>query len=269
MTRLIAFLFTMFPLVCLAQTTTTEVEIPGHFDAFTTDELGNVYALRGDVLELFDTDGRSWLRNSLKTFGRINTIDAFYSLKPMVFSAEQGQLAVLDNTLSVQGGIMNLSRSGFTQVVRACMSVQNHFWFFDERELSLVRVDAQLRPVANTGRLDQLLGHTIAPTAMQEHENWLYVNDPERGILVFDLFGTYARTIPIKGAISFEVRERKILFLNKELGGEVYDMRSFAIEPLPVPVPEGATLRDLRTERGLWYMLLADRIVIRGIPSER
>ena len=62
-----------------------EFSIPGQFDGVTTDELGNVYALRGDVLELYNPLGRSWLHNSVKTFGRIGSIDAFYSLKPMVF----------------------------------------------------------------------------------------------------------------------------------------------------------------------------------------
>ncbi len=122
-----------------------EAVIEGRYDAFTTDELGNVYALRGDELALFNPRGESWLRNSVKTFGRIAVLDAFYSLKPLLFSAEQGQLAMLDNTLSLQGSVINLPRSGFPQVVLACASVQNHFWFFDQRERELIRVNSQLR----------------------------------------------------------------------------------------------------------------------------
>jgi len=138
-------LFSLLGCFCLAmasgQGTAATIPIEGRFDLFTTDELGNVYALRGDELELFDKRGRSWLRNSVKTFGRITNMDAFYSLKPMLWSQDQGQLAVLDNTLSVQGSVMNLPRQGYAQVVQVCMSVQNHFWFFDERELALMRMD--------------------------------------------------------------------------------------------------------------------------------
>ena len=238
------------------------VHIEGRFDTFTTDEMGNVYALRGDELEIFDRQGRTWLRNSVKTFGRIHAIDAFYSLKPMIFSPEQGQLAVLDNTLSVQGSIMNLPRSGFPQVVLVCMSVQNSFWFFDERDLSLIRVDPQLRPLANSGRLDQLLGFTPKPIGMQEHDSWLYVNDPAEGILVFDLFGTYARTIPIKGASSFEVRGGSIYFFDKQ-ALHVYDMRTFGIVSHPLPAEVEGQVRDARVERGRLYLLKPDRITIR------
>ena len=233
--------------------------IHGRYDAFTTDELGNVYTLQGDVLAVFDALGRPIARNSLKTFGRITTMDAFYSLKPMVFSTEQAQLGILDNTLSIQT-VLNLPKSGFPQVSLACASVQNAFWFFDDREMALVRVDPQLRTIANTGRLDQLLGMVVKPLAMHEYDNWLYVNVPKEGLLVFDLFGTYDRTIPIIGASSFEVRGEFIHYL---VDGEpfVYDRRNFTTNRAEVPQVTGE-IRDLRVERGRTYVLLPDRIAV-------
>lgn len=242
--------------------------IEGRFDVFTTDEMGNVYALRGDVLELYNSKGASWLRNSVKTFGRITHIDAFYSLKPMVFSPEQGQLAVLDNTLSLQGSVLNLPRDGFPQVVLACMSVQNSFWFFDQRELSLIRVDPQLRKLANTGRVDQLLGISFAPTSMQEFDNRLYVNDPSEGILVFDLFGTYAKTIPLKDVESFEVRNGVLYYFSK---GHlfVYDMLSFAITEHPLAADVQGQVLEVRVDRGRLFQRTADRIVIDEVVTTR
>ncbi|MBP6310989.1 MAG: hypothetical protein WAR83_00950 [Flavobacteriales bacterium] len=251
-----------------AQVVDQPIVINGHFDKFTTDELGNSYALRGDELELFNAEGKSWLRNSVKTFGRIGTIDAFYSLKPMLFAPEQGQLVVLDNTLSVQGSVMNLSRSGYTQVVLACMSVQNHFWFYDEREMALVRANAQLRRTANTGRIDQLLGFTVQPISMQEHENWLFVHDKEHGLLVFDLFGTYARTIPLLNMQSFEVRGGVIYFYGDD-GLQRYDMRSFEITPIEILLDENTTIRDVRVELGKAYVLLEESILILPLNGPR
>ncbi|HPF90600.1 MAG TPA: hypothetical protein PLL57_08070 [Flavobacteriales bacterium] len=235
--------------------------VPGPVDAFTTDEVGNIYVLRGDELELYNAQGASWLRNSFKTFGPISHLDAFYSLKPLIFSQEQGQLAMLDNTLAVQGSVLNLPRIGFPQVVLACASVQNGFWFFDQQELGLIRVDAQLRKLANTGRLDQLLGITPAPTAMQEFDSRLYVNDPSTGILVFDLFGTYMKTIPLKEVSSFEVRSGYLYFVQGGLP-QVYDMRSFAIDAIPLPESLLVGLIAFRIERGRAYVLTPSGIVI-------
>lgn len=250
----------LFTTMLAAQDYAERFSIAGRFDAFTTDEIGNVYALTGDELVLYDAKGRSWLRNSVKTLGRITGIDAFYSLKPMVHAREQGQLAVLDNTLAVQGSVINLPRNGFPQAVLACMSVQNGFWLYDQRDMALIRLDAQLRPLANTGRLDQLLGFAPEPVAMHEHDSRLYVNDPGRGILVFDLFGTYMRTIPITGARSFEVRDGSIAYLDAD-GVARYDLRSFAEERIGLGAL-AAQARELRVERGLCYLLLDDRIAV-------
>ncbi|WKZ66138.1 MAG: hypothetical protein QY325_15405 [Flavobacteriales bacterium] len=268
MHRFLALLLPLLPALLPAQDGPEGFVIEGRFDAFTTDELGYVYALAGDELRLFDPKGRSWLRNSVKTLGRIACIDAFYSLKPMVFAPEQGQLAVLDNTLAVQGSVINLPRSGFPQVVLACMSVQNGFWFFDQREMALVRVDAQLRPLANTGRLDQLLGRTLAPTRMLEHESRLYVLDPQAGIHVFDLFGTFMRTIPVMGAESFSVRGFHLHWFADGMLHE-YDMRSFAVRDIPVQGGLEGPVRDARSERGLLYLLTDAGITVRTVPDQR
>lgn len=242
--------------------------VPGPVDDFTTDEMGNLYVLRGDELALYNASGASWMRNSLKTFGRISSIDAFYSLKPVIFSQEQGQLAVLDNTLAVQGSVLNLPRNGYPQVVLACASVQNGFWFFDQQELELIRVNAQLRKLANTGRLDQLLGITPAPTAMQEHDSRLYVNDPAQGLLVFDLFGTYVKTIPLLGITSFEVRGGAIHFL--QAGAvHIYDMRSFEVSTLELPEDLGAAMLGMRIERGRLFVRTAEGIVIHQVDETR
>ncbi|MBP6390312.1 MAG: hypothetical protein KA352_05415 [Flavobacteriales bacterium] len=267
--RTAAFLLFVFSIVrCMAQTTPSIVDtIPGNFDLFTTDELGNVYALRGDVLELYGPNGQPGLRNSVKTFGRITQLDAFYSLKPMLFSAEQGQLASLDNTLSLQGSVINLPRAGFPQVVLVCASVQNAYWFFDQRDMELIRVDAQLRPLAKTGRMDQLLGLSPEPVQMQELDNWLYVNSPKHGILVFDLFGTYYKTIGVLGAQRFEVRKEGLFYM-RDGRFERYDLLSFATEPLPMPpLSELDALRDARVEQGHLYLLLQDRIVIAHVGA--
>ena len=231
------------------------LRIGGKVDRFTTDELGHVYVLEGDVISLYNTSGERLARNSLNTFGPISRIDAFYSLKPMIFSRQQGTLALLDNTLSVQGTPIDLPRNGFTQVTEVCMSVRNCFWFFDERELTLVRVDDQLRPQANSGRLDQLVGFSPQPTYMTELDGWLYVCDPEHGVLVFDLFGTFSRTLPIPGARTIEVRDGAILHIKDGVLLR-YDLRTMDTTPIAWPASvDDRPVREARVERGHLFTL--------------
>ncbi len=259
----LAFLLCTPALPALAQPAPTGTTIKETFDLVTTDELGHVYALKGDELFLFDAKGKRLARNSVKSFGEITSMDAFSSLKPMIFSRPQGMLAVLDNTLAVQGDPIDLNRNGFAQVTLACMSVQNAFWFYDERLMQLSRVDRQLRPLAETGRLDQLIGSSVRPVFMQEFDSWLYLCDPELGVLVFDLFGGYSRTLPLIGTTRIEVRDGRILYL-KDGVLHSYDLRTGEIN---IPItwinlkgnPRAITAR---VERGLLYVHFPEKLVI-------
>ena len=78
---------------------------------------------------------------------------------------------------------------------------------------------------------------------------------------MFDLFGTYVRTIPLTGITTFQVREGVIHFLQAGRA-QAYDMRSFAIVDIPLPIDMHDALLDLRLERGMAYLRTKDRILI-------
>lgn len=265
MKALLAAALISMPLAARAQADTVRWSVEGRMDRFTTDELGNLYTLRGNDLDLYDRHGAHVAHNSLNSFGPITRIDAFSSLKPLIFSRAQGQLALLDNTLSVQGSVVDLSRSGFPQVTLTCMSVQGRIWFFDERELALMRVDGQLHPVANTGRLDQLLPFTPQPTYMEESDGRLYLVDPANGVMVFDLFGTLVRNLPIRGAQRIQVRDGFIWYVeNGRLNR--YDTRAFTTDTVAWPtVTDTLPVIDARIEHALLYRLLPDRVLVERI----
>jgi hypothetical protein len=44
------------------------------------------------------------------------------------------------------------------------------------------------------------------------NNEFVYLNDPLVGILVFDIFGSYQKTIPILGLKKFAVKEGKIIY---------------------------------------------------------
>ena len=250
-----------------SQADTTHWSVEGSIDQFTTDEIGNLYLLRGNDLDLYDEHGRHAAHNSYNAFGPISRIDAFSSLKPMIFSRLQGQLALLDNTLSIQGSPIDLPRRGFPQVTMACMGVQGRFWFFDERDMTLSRLDDKLRPLANTGRLDQLLNFAPQPTYMEEQDDRLYMVDPEHGVLVFDLFGTFMRTLPILGVKEIQVREGSIWYV-KDSRLERYDMRAFTTDVIPWPATtttDTLPVLGARMEHGRIYRMLPDRVLVDGI----
>lgn len=266
MNRYCAFLLSLAcGTAAVAQPDSTHWRIDGPANLFTTDELGHLYLLKGNDLFLYDRNGKLVARNSFNAFGPISSIDAFPSLKPMIFSSDQGQMALLDNTLSFRGSAIDLARAGFPWVDLACTGVQDRFWFFNERDLTLVRVDGRLNMQNNSGRLDQVLGFAPQPTYMEETDDRLYLVDPANGVLVFDLFGTFVRTLPITGVDRVQVREGMVWYV-RDGALNRYDLRSFATDTVPWPAGDGTTtVMDARLEQGRLYRqtpnsILVDRI---------
>ncbi len=263
MRHLLPFLLATLPWAAvLPQETPRHWEVDAPVDLFTTDELGNLYTLSGNDLHLYSRDGAHLAHNSLNSFGPISSVDAFSSLKPLIFSRAQGQLALLDNTLSMQGSTINLARSGYPQITLAAVGVMARYWLFDDRDMALLRVDDQLRPVANTGRLDQVLSFTPQPSYMEEADGRLYMVDPAHGVLVFDLFGTFVRTLPILGVQRVQVRDGFLWYVQDGALNR-YDLRAFSVEPVPWPgSPAPLHVLDARIEHGRLYRLLADRLQV-------
>ena len=66
---------------------------------------------------------------------------------------------------------------------------------------------------------------------MREINNWVYLNDPKRGILVFDNFGAYYKTIPITGVDYFQIKEDRV-FHTKEQYYISFDAKELKFDTL-------------------------------------
>ena len=60
--------------------------------------------------------------------------------------------------------------------------------------------------------MKQVLRTDIAPDYMMEYNGYLYLNSPETGIYVFDIFGAFSRIISIKNLKQFQVSENIIYY---------------------------------------------------------
>ena len=77
-------------------------------------------------------------------------------------------------------------------------------WIYDQQNFSLIRLDRNLEQIQQTNNLNALLSDTLQPISILEYDNRVYLNNPKSGILIFDIYGTYYKTLPIKNAIQFQ-----------------------------------------------------------------
>lgn len=232
--------------------------IEGNWDHVDTDNIGFLYLTKGDELRRFTSDGTLQFMYSDKSLGAITSVDATNSLRIIVFYQDLAQLCMLDNTLSLQGEPISLDELGFDQVTEVCASNNNHLWLFDRTAFRLIRVNHLMEYQYSTTHLNQLLGLDVNPNFMLEQNNWLYVNDPNHGIFVFDNYGTYSKTIPIKGLAEFQVGEDVIYYI-KDQQLHYYHLRLLREEKIETP---RQNFSDLKIHSKRLFIQYQDKVEI-------
>ncbi len=226
--------------------------IPTSASFMTTDNLGNAYLIKGDVLEKYDSQGILQKNLSNKTLGNISFVDVRDPLKIMLFYKAFQQIVFIDNMLAGTGNTILFNSLGYNQVSLVCTSHNNGFWIFDQQNAELIRFDQNLQKTQQTGNLTQLTDMVILPDFITEKDNQLFLNNPGYGILICDIYGTYSKTIPLKGLDHFQVSDDEILYL-EEKKLKSYNMKTLLQAELSFPA--GDTILDVRTEKEKLYLL--------------
>jgi hypothetical protein len=190
--------------------------VPVKGNALEVDNLGDVYVLANQDIIKYRSNGQFYRSYSNKSLGNISRIDASNPLKTLVFYRDLSRLVFIDNTLSEQQENVYLERFEREFASLACTSNDdNGFWLFDPVSFSLTRYNQKMNVKAEVLNINQLTGKTINPVWMTERGNRLYLVDSKNGILLFDIFGTYLKTIPLIGITKLWIDGDWIVGLNE------------------------------------------------------
>lgn len=227
-------------------------------ESFRVDELENLYLIDRVEIGVWDKEGKHEFNYSKNSLGRITDVDLSRSLKPLVFYRDLSTLVILDNTLSVQGSPVDLTRYELDQAEMVCNSVNGHYWFYDGSRNELIRTDRSFHRVSETGNLVRLLNIRLDPVHMIEFRERLYLNAPSKGILVFDIFGSHLKTLPIEGAEHFQVSSEYIHYMTEE-GFYYYDRTSHETGRIELPEED---VEQARIGKKRFYISNGERVSV-------
>lgn len=194
---LIFFLFLHFNLVAQVRN-----KVDFHFNTqrknanITIDHFGNIYVFTNRVIDKYNSSGRLLYSYSVTNASSITTVDVVNPLRILVFFRDINQVTFLDNTLSETGISLNLTSIDLPLTSWVCNSISKGFWVFDSQNIELIHVSNTLETISKSGNLALVLQKELNITGMKEFNNELYLMG-ESSILVFDIFGTYHKEIPI------------------------------------------------------------------------
>jgi hypothetical protein len=228
------------------------------------DNLGNPFVVNADELIKFRDDGSVFRLYSNKSLGAITSVDVSNPLKILLFYKDFSRIVFLDNTLSANGNPIYLDEYGLEQASQVCTSYDNGFWVFEPVHYRLIRFNQHLQETTRVLNLNQLTGSALRPAFMLEHENKLYMSDPERGILQFDIFGTYIKTIPLKGIKKFRVAGDAIFYTNGHGALNSFGLKTLTKSQLDLPIKDYA---DWEFGKDRLLLLSADSLFLYRIPQ--
>ena len=239
-------------------------KIPLNGGNFTTDNLQNVYVYSGSQLKKYDSRGAMLYQHDDKSYGNITYVDVNDPMKLMVFYKDFPEIVFMDNTLSVNGSPLSPNDLGYPLTTLACTSHNNGLWLYDASGSQLVRIDANMNAIEKTGNLIQSLGMQLNPDYLLEYNSYVYMNDSAQGILVFDQYGTYYKTIPVKGLTTFEVRGNH-LFYNHANVIHTLDLNTIMEDTVSTP---DAKAISIRVEKHIVYESVNDTVRVYQVEND-
>ncbi len=206
--------------VGIEKTVTSEIDtnytliakIAEKVDFITTDRLLNPYLItvRGEVVK-YTPEGKEIARYNNFTLGNPTLIDATNPFQALLYYPEYMTIVTLDKMLN-ELSRYELFDLDVNIVNTLCFAADGNIWIYDPTTFLLKKIDRYGAVLQQSQDFTLLFDELPVPTFLLERNNFLYMNVPQQGILVFDVYGQYLKTIPVNDLAYFQVLDKQLIY---------------------------------------------------------
>jgi len=227
----------------------------GHF---ITDHLKNLYAIHGQTITRYNTEGAPMAQFTWTGFDAIDQTDPSDPFKILIFNQSSGSVMRLNNQLAPFSQPMNLPSLGIYSPMAICNSWDNGVWVYDQSLHELIRINATGSIDQRSGSINNLLPPGTEVTMLREHDFLVCMAAPDTGLLVWDKYANFLKLIPLKGVRKFQFHKDQIRFIqNNRL--MTYNMQTLQNSSLSLP---GINAVDAQLQGNTLFVLYPDSILI-------
>lgn len=159
---------------------------------WTVDVLQNFYSSASGIINKIDSAGTLKFSQSIKSIGDMSDLLVINSMKLVFFSEQQQVLCYLDNTLSRNEDCMDLGSREIVSATKVARSDRpDRLWIFDDVNSRLLLIPTESE-TQKPFVVDNVRGIIGEGEILQMHESMgrLYIAMKEKGLYVFDLYGS-------------------------------------------------------------------------------
>lgn len=234
-------------IVCLSATYVLINSYNTRAQALVTDNFGNFYTVAANRILKFSREGKYLYPYEEFRYGKIGTVDVTNPMKILVYYPDFLTVVTLDRFLSPLT-TYNFFELGYQNVTAVASSVDGRIWYYDNVDFKLKKIDETGKVFRESQPLNVVLEKAPNPHFMVEKDNQLYMNDSTMGILVFDFFGSYGKTLPLKGLRKFQVLQGQIIY-GEGNNLKSYNPATFEWKEIALPDTSGVVQAAIENER--------------------
>lgn len=237
--------------------------LTGKFKFIEVDEQGDLF-LVNESKQLIKLNPQL---DTLYTFSEKSAEVEFVApqnaLKILIFNKSLNTIQFLDKTLSPSVDELSLDDADIPLVDAIGMSKDNNFWIFDQNEQSLKKFNTKMKMISTSGNVMNLTGRNWSPMSLKEIDNKVYVCDSTQGVLEFDFFGSYVRTIDVKVKSNFYCVQNSLWFLKQD-SLVVHDLLLHDERKMELPKKNVTNFAFYKSQ---FYLLTQEKLYIYGLSK--
>lgn len=249
-----AFLFVVITM-CVSGTFFPITTVDTKATSIAIDNFSNFYLIEDKKIQKYSSDGKYLFPYEEFRYGKIGSLDVTNPMKLIVYYPDFSTAVTLDRFLSPLN-TYNFFQFGYQNITAVASSTDGRIWFYDNVDFKLKKIDETGKVFRESQPLNVILEETPNPNFLLERDLKVYVNDPEIGILVFDIYGSYSKTIPLKGLKKFQVLQEQIVYFENN---SLNSYNTFTLEAKTLNLPDTTDLRLAVIEKDRLGLLKKDK----------
>lgn len=237
-----------------------EIDLPFYPVSSSIDQSGNVYLVseRGLVVK-YSSAGDSLLTFSPKKNSPITLLDASSGLRPFIFYKEFQEYIFLDQYLTA-----GPSHSFYPELVgfaeNVAVSSDNNLWLVDANDFSIKKYNLSSNILDVVSPLDLIIDAAdYQIDQMKEYQNLLFIYDKEKGLFLFDTYGSLQKRIALT-QIPFINFFNESIYYPKD--GYLVFMNIYSGSKVGIPMPYSLEVRQVLRNANNIYLIEETRMGI-------
>lgn len=208
-----------------------KIEYP--ISSFTVGNLGELYIINtSNQLKKYDEKGDSvGVFNQVTKYGKLTYVEAQNPWKVILFYQNFSTIVLLDKYLNVLNSI-NLRTKNIFRVNAVTTSYDSNIWLFDEQDNKLKKIDDAGNLLSESVDFRLLFDSVPTPQKIIDRDGFVYLYDPQKGIYLFDYYGSFKSKLTFLHWNDFSV-----------IGNTIYGFDDENLYKYAPPLPEVITYK--------------------------